>query len=115
MEIRIGDHRTQTYHVNFYAFGTDRIITAAIRAGPTAVENVRIWTSETYEGTVGLRQTGEQTWIYPGATSAEGFSLGTFNAGQEKSIEIKINLPSPPGQPGENLIPLRIGNGGAPG
>jgi hypothetical protein len=115
MEIRIGDHRTQTYHVNFYAFGTDRIITAAIRAGPTAVEDVRIWTSETYEGTVGLRQTGEQTWIYPGATSAEGFSLGTFNANQEKSIEIKLNLPSPPGRPGENLIPLRIGNGGAPG
>jgi hypothetical protein len=114
MEIRIAGHRTKTYHVNFYEFETDRIIAAAIRAGPTAVADVRIWTSEIYQGTVGIRLAGDQTWIYPGATSREGFALGTFNAEQEKSIEIKINLPSPPGRPGENLIPLRIGNGGAP-
>ena len=114
MELMVAGHRTQTYHVNFYTFGADRVITAEIRAGPEAVADVRLWTSETYVGTIGLRLAGEQSWIYPGATSREGFNLGTFNANQGKNIEIKLNLPSPPGRPGENLIPLRIGNGGAP-
>ena len=115
MELRINGHRTRTLHVQCYELGTDKTFTAAVvKNGPAAVTDARIWTSSTYVNRVGLRLTGNETWIYPGASSSEGFSLGDLNPSQEKQIDIKINLPSSPGRPGENLIPLFLGNGGAP-
>lgn len=112
MEMRIGGKRLQTVHLQTYQLGTDRIVAAVLKNGPAAVTDGRIWTSATYQDQVGVRLAGGPTWTYPGGSSAEGFPLGDFAANEEKAIEIKVNLVSPPGRPGENLIPLRVGHGG---
>jgi hypothetical protein len=112
VEIRIGGKRIQTIHLQTYELGTDRIVAATLKSGPAAVTDARIWTSATYQDQVGLRLAGGPTWDYPGSKSLDGFVVGDLAANEEKSLEIKVNLVSPPGRPGENLVPLFVGHGG---
>ncbi len=112
MELRINGKRIQTIHLQSYQLGIDKIIAAILKNGPAAVTDARIWTSATYLNQVGLRLAGGGSYFYPGASSQAGFSLGNLAANEERSIEIKVNLVSPPGRPGENLVPLCLGHGG---
>jgi hypothetical protein len=111
MELRMGGKRIDTIHLQSYELGTDKILAATIKNGPGAVSEARIWTGAAYQGAVGIRLAGGGSWTHPGGSSAEGFPLGDLSANQEKAIEIKVNLVDPPGRPGENLIPLRVGHG----
>ena len=69
--------------------------------------------SAPYLNQVGIRLAGGGGWSYPAASSQTGFALGDLAANEEKSLEVKVNLVSPPGRPGENLVPLYLGHGGA--
>ena len=113
MDLRMNGKRIQTIHLQSYELGADKVVAATLKNGPAAVTDARIWTSGAYISQVGLRLAGDGSYFYPGSSSQAGFALGNLAANEEKSLEIKVNLVSPPGRPGENLVPLYLGHGGA--
>jgi hypothetical protein len=113
MEIWSAGQKAKTLHINFYSPGTDRALNlTAKNEQATGVEDVRIWTNNTYRHRLSARMQGAQDWNLLGKNSSEGFSLGDFAGSEEKAIELKLNVPAPPCRSGENLVPLFIGYGG---
>ena len=109
MHLLINGQRAKTIHVGFYELGTQKVIQATVKNDAQAAEEATIWTSETYEGHIGIRLTGAGSYDYPGGSSREGFDLGALAPNEEVIIDIQLNLSANPGRTGENYIPIRLG------